>query len=91
MAWHWDSSSSGLPTTTKTVEVATGALVKNTNKSVAHGIVGCTKFNFTARNATNQMLVNAIYIDPAAPTANFIINVSVSIPAGLNVIVTGFN
>jgi hypothetical protein len=92
MAWHWDSSSSGVATTTKTAQVAIPVLTGGVDLSVAHTLVGCTKFNFIIRSSTNQVLVNKCYIDPALPTSNFIIGSPVDIPAGtLWAIITGFN
>jgi len=93
LAWHWDTTGSGTTGFTKSAEVSIPALVKNVDTSVAHGLTGCTKFNYILRTSTNQILVNKIYTDPALPTANFIINSAIDIPVAgtLKCIVTGFN
>ena len=92
MAWHWDSSASGVATTTKTAQVNIPVLTAGVDSSVAHTLTLCTRFNFTVRSTTNQVLLNKICIDPANPTTHFLINSPVGIPAGtLTCIITGFN
>jgi hypothetical protein len=90
--WHNDIGGSGGATATKSAEVSVGALTAGVDKSIAHGLTGCTKFNFIVRTSTNQALVSECCKDPAFPTTKFIINSAVDIASGiLSVIVQGFN
>jgi len=63
--------------------VSTGALVANTPVSITHGINCCNNFAFYARNTINNVAVTQLYADPLNPTTNFIIEVGVTLPAGL--------
>lgn len=69
--------------------VATGALTAGVPASVAHSM-GYTNYSFSVADATNIADVNQIYVDPAFPTTNFIIETLVDLPLGLNVTCLGW-
>lgn len=75
----------GSPATYK--QLATGALVQG-NNTISLGVT-LSSFTCTLSNATNTVLVNAIYPDPANPTTKVIINVTKAIPAGLTLTIVG--
>jgi hypothetical protein len=70
---------------TQMKNVLTGALTANNPVSIPHGITGCTNFTFVVSDANNDVAVQILKVDPAAPLANFIIEVGIDLPAGLTV------
>jgi hypothetical protein len=90
MAWKTNGGSGGggggatAGGNTQMSIVGTGALTANVTKSVAHNLVGCTKFSFFAFYGTNEAAVQILEADPAKPYANFIVQVGVNL-AGLTI------
>jgi hypothetical protein len=68
------------------VKINTGPLVDGTPVSIAHGIVGFTKFGFVVSSSVNDVLPSIIRQDPANPNTKFEIQIDGdNLPLGLDV------
>jgi hypothetical protein len=77
---------------TFSTQITTPALLAGVEVSVPHLLVGYTHFEFSVYDPTllNNADVDKLCIDPALPTANFLIISGVDKPAGLVVTVNAF-
>lgn len=92
-SFGFQSAGSGSPaaTATKTTEIAVPALVAGVSQDIAHGLTGCTKFNYVVRSSVMIELIQCYQTLPAS-TTHFTIESPVGIPIlTLTVVVTGFN
>lgn len=71
------------------VDIETGALVANVEKSVAHNL-NKTSFQLEVKDVENNVFVDTLKPDPSDPHNSIIIKVGIDMPDGLTVSVIGY-
>ena len=85
-----DVAGAGVPGNTKGSTIATGALLANTPKSIAHNL-DLDKYQLQVHDNDNNVEISTLKKDPADPKNKIIVEVGVNLPGGLDVSIIGYN